>query len=103
MKKNYENILKPCGSILRGNVPLNHPDLKLKPKLTIHGYDLKPYNKTDGLVCFGCAEISVELLKRLRNTSNVKGGNRKVASVSLDSGKVLTIEQINEILNYIKE
>ena len=74
----------------------------LDPVPEIHGYKMSPYVKGSGCVVFGCARISVSLLKAIRD-NNTHAVNRHVALIELASGKTLNSKQIEEILNYIKE
>ncbi len=66
----------------------------------IHGYEAtvdKDY------VIFGCAKISRMMLEEVRKVIEPNWcGNRKIDSVTLDSGKTLTKAQIAEILDYVK-
>jgi hypothetical protein len=61
------------------------------------------YKKGDSCVVYGndCAHISWRMLKDVFESSNVIG-NRKIKSITLDSGVSITMEQIGEILEYVK-
>lgn len=70
----------------------------------VHDYTAS-YVKGSPCVVFGCVNLSIALLKRLSDLSATGGtrweGNRTVASVTLDSGKTLTLKQIDETLAYV--
>lgn len=67
----------------------------------LHGYT-GVYRKDTSYVTFGCANLCTGLLHRVLalNEAGITG-NRKVASVTLDSGKTLTLKQIEETLAYV--
>lgn len=76
------------------------PEIKIPE---IHGYKAK-YEKDSLFVCFGCAEISLSFLKKIINLSEqtLDAGNREISGVILDSGKILNLAQIKEIITYTK-
>jgi hypothetical protein len=73
---------------------------KTLPK--INGYDgvlEKSY------VVYGCAKFNIKYIEELHgliNRNKVLLGNKDIASIKLDSGVEITIEQIKEIYEYIK-
>lgn len=73
---------------------------KTLPK--INGYDgvlEKSY------VVYGCAKFNIKYIEELHgliNRNKVLLGNKDIASITLDSGVEITIEQIKEIYEYIK-
>jgi hypothetical protein len=73
-----------------------------KPKYpNINGYD----GKSDidmGEIVYGCARLRVSMLTVLDNMTTTKGGNRKTRSVELDSGVVITMDQIKQMLKAYK-
>ena len=69
---------------------------------TIHGYT-GTYKSGDFTVKFGCAEISMTLVNDIVDLyKRVWKGNRKLASITLDSGKTLTIAQLQSIQDYVR-
>lgn len=53
------------------------------------------------VVKYGSAEISIELLESVVAVNKTDKGNRKIKSIILDSGVVVTVDQIKEILKVI--
>ena len=70
---------------------------------TIHSYT-GTYKSGDFTVKFGCAEISTTLVNDIVDLfyKRVWKGNRKLASITLDSGKTLTIAQLQSIQDYVR-
>lgn len=67
----------------------------------INGHEMK-YEKGIPFVKFGCAEISIALIRDLLNIMNSNyGGNRKVVKMTLCSGVEITKGQAEEILKYV--
>jgi hypothetical protein len=64
------------------------------------------YKKGDECVVYGdnCAKISTYLLKMVNNANyeNHTGSNRLLKSITLYSGVSITMDQIGEILDYVK-
>jgi len=77
-------------------------ELPVKPQYSlpiINGYKGKLIEPDRDLIEFGCAQISIQLLKRLTLSHN---GNRTIKSIKLDSGVEITMEQIKQIIKYIE-
>jgi len=56
-------------------------------------------------VVYGCAKFNIKYIEELHgliNRNKVLLGNKDIASITLDSGVEITIEQIKEIYEYIK-
>lgn len=68
----------------------------------IHGFTMSKYTKGDTFVVFGCAQIDIEFLKAIRK-NNQKTDCRKAQTITLCSGKPLTAQDVDDILNYIGE
>lgn len=69
---------------------------------TINGY-VGAYTKGADIIVFGCAQISVHMLRALSPAMMSIHGNRTVASMTLSSGVTITREQIAAILSYIDQ
>jgi len=65
----------------------------------INGY--KGEKISDTCVKYGCATFSIPILKNLVQFE-LLSGDRKIKSITLDSGVEITIEQIKEIVEYFK-
>lgn len=77
---------------------------EIKPPV-IHGYDAE-YTKNDSVIKFGCASIGIQLLRsayKLLSPYVENGGNRTVSSITLNSGRTLTMEQIDQILKHVRK
>jgi hypothetical protein len=59
------------------------------------------YGKNDLTVLYGYAIISISMLKEVFQANNLVG-DRKIKSITLDSGVSITMDQIGEILEYVK-
>jgi len=72
----------------------------IPPLPELHGHK-GVYSKDANVVVYGCAHINVNLLRTVscvNHLSSSKDGNRTLASITLDSGKTLTISDIRAIL-----
>jgi hypothetical protein len=97
------------------NGPFDVPPAPVAPE--VHGYTAR-YAKGADLVEFGCAKISLVLLRDVALLMGLTaidgslshrepvtrgyGGNRTVTSITLSSGKTLSREQAKAILDYVK-
>jgi hypothetical protein len=82
--------------------PITWDKAKLITDIVIHGYKMNKYEVGDEVVTFGCAQINVELLTSIYN-HNKKTSGRKVSEIKLCSGKVLTADNINQIVEHINK
>jgi hypothetical protein len=73
---------------------------KMQPPI-VNGYKMK-YTNGNKCIEFGCAKISIAMLAYISNSKPLHEGNRKIQSVTLDSGVKITVKQIEEIFNYMK-
>lgn len=73
-----------------------------EPKVVINGYEMK---QEGGMVKFGCAEFNEEFFIEIKKgiyDSNCNYSNRKIKSITLDSGVEITVKQLEEIVKNIK-
>lgn len=78
-----------------------HPPIPPLPKL--HGYD-GVYKKGSTLVVYGCATLRVAMLKSFLHVNDGRGCTddyRYAISLTLDSGKTLTLSEISAILMHV--
>ena len=66
---------------------------------TINGYEGE-YSKPDDRVSYGCAVFYVEKLRKLRGAFGISN-KRTITSITLNSGVIITIGQIDQILGYV--
>lgn len=90
-QRNVYDSATQLGEILQ---VLNEPLPPTPPK--IHGYDMV-YIKGDYHVKFGCASICIQLLGDVIKQYD----GRRITSITLDSGKTISDEQIKSILKYV--
>ncbi len=81
----------------------------IENKITLNGYDMKQ----DGdIISFGCAKFDYRWFEKVLNnldaannrekSSAWRKGNRKIKSITLDSGVEISIEKLKEIVDNIK-
>lgn len=97
-----DNTLRCCG------VPIFKDGKWAKiieePKVKINGYEME---QEDGIISFGCAKFFTNELKtlnqRLSSFNNTFAEqNRKIKSITLDSGVEITIQELKQIVDNIK-
>ena len=84
------------------NAPIHNLKVQESPVLPrLYGYDGK-YTKDSRYVEYGCANIDIGMLRQLHSMMvTSQYGNRTIAGVTLDSGKVLTYPDVKAIMTHI--
>ena len=100
----YDNQLRFKGSTIFENG--KWAEIITEPKVVVNGYEME---QEDGCVKFGCAKLSIPLIKYVvehvndfNKVNKYSCHNRKIKSITLDSGVQITVEQLKEICDNIK-